>query len=233
MPSSYAAPPTHHELLARRLHAQPQVGDRAVDRVVLGAVRVGVDPAHEVLARARTPRRARAGRRRRAELAALGRLADLDTRRPGPPSAWRVPASDSAPLPTQGVVSGPSLILPIAASSQSPASLRPCSQIQRSACWAPQLWPTIPRQPSSVERAAVHRERAVEARGRRRAQQLGARQPRAVHPVARQVEQRRLGAVEAQLPRDPRRGPRRRAPGRSRPPPLRATRRRPRAARPP
>ena len=56
----------------------------------------------------------------------------------------RSPAMLSAPFATQGVVTGPSLTRPIAASSQSPSAVRPCSQIQRSACWAPQLWPAIP-----------------------------------------------------------------------------------------
>ena len=56
----------------------------------------------------------------------------------------------SAPLPIQGVVTGPIFTRPIAASSQSPSAVSPCSQIQRSACCAPQLWPAIPRQPSTA-----------------------------------------------------------------------------------
>ena len=55
----------------------------------------------------------------------------------------------SAPFATQGVVRGPTFTRPIAASSQSPSSVTPWSQIQRSACCAPQLWPAMPRQPST------------------------------------------------------------------------------------
>ncbi len=40
--------------------------------------------------------------------------------------------------------------MPSAASSQSPSSVSPCSQIQRSACCAPQLWPITPGQPSAT-----------------------------------------------------------------------------------
>ncbi len=102
--------------------------------------------------------------------------------RPGPPSACLTPPSEIAPLPTHGVVSRPSFTRASAASSQSPLAARPCSQIQRSACWVPQLWPITPRQPSTATSAAVDRQRAVEARRRRRAEQLRARQRRPVHP---------------------------------------------------
>src|SRR4051794_25225530 len=70
-----------------------------------------------------------------------------------------------APLPIHGVVHGPSLIRPIAASSQLWPSA-PCSQIQRSACSAPQLWPTMPRQPpTSSDRPATSTEPVNRAAG--------------------------------------------------------------------
>ena len=34
--------------------------------------------------------------------------------------------------------------------SSAPSNPAPWSQIQRSACWVPQLWPTMPRHPSSL-----------------------------------------------------------------------------------
>ena len=65
------------------------------------------------------------------------------------PIAWRSPSRLTAPFATHGVVMPPMITRPIATSIHSPSSVAQCSQIQRSACSAPQLWPTMPRQPSS------------------------------------------------------------------------------------
>ena len=130
---------------------QDEVGDRAVDGVVLGAVGIGVDPADEVLAVGADTALdgdVVAGQRERRAVGPLG--TSVRRMAPSPPSRWRTPSSDRTPLATQGVVHGPTLIRPSAASSQAssrPSKPAPCSQIQRSACWAPQLCPTIPRQP--------------------------------------------------------------------------------------
>ena len=55
-------------------------------------------------------------------------------------------------MATHGVVTGPIRIRPHATSSQvpgeAPSNARPDSQIHSSACCSPQLWPTIPGQPS-------------------------------------------------------------------------------------
>ncbi len=83
----------------------------------------------------------------------------------GPPSRRRSPPACSAPLAIHGVSTGPILTRPTERSSHasgSSSNATPCSQIQRSACSAPQLWPTIPGQPSSVDRRAADRHRAVE-----------------------------------------------------------------------
>src|SRR3954454_10658797 len=69
-----------------------------------------------------------------------------------PPSRCSSPSAYSTPLPIHGVVTGPSLIRPIAASryaSPSESNAVPFVQIQRSACSPPQLWPTMPAQPST------------------------------------------------------------------------------------
>ncbi len=61
-----------------------------------------------------------------------------------------------APLAIHGVVSGPMRMRPSATSSHAsgaPSKPTPCSQIQRSACSAPQLWPTIPGHASSSQRS--------------------------------------------------------------------------------
>ena len=148
--------------LAARRRAPPRrscsAGHRAVDDVVLGAVGVRIAPArrrvfgHPDAARAGACGVA-AGQRQRAPLGALARpparglrgRPDGAAARRGTAPRWRSTASSCPAI----------LILPRATSSHaSGASSKPipCIQIQRSACSEPQLWPTIPRQPSSSRR---------------------------------------------------------------------------------
>ena len=105
-----------------------------------------------------------------------------------------------APLPTHGVVAGPDLhaadrgVEPIAVGRDA-VQPDPALGVLRA--------PVVARHPApAVHRdlAALHRQAAGEARGGRRRQQLGARQPRPVHPCTRQVEEWLLGALERQLP---------------------------------
>jgi hypothetical protein len=59
------------------------------------------------------------------------------------------------PLATHGVTQRPARTRPSTTSSQAPGtSAKPtaCSQTQRSACSAPQLWPVIPRHPATSVR---------------------------------------------------------------------------------
>ena len=100
MPSSYAAPPPTTSSAGgspSRSTLQPHVGDRAVDGVVLGSVRVRVDPADEVLARglhaaAHAHALAGAGGSRSASGASC-----TSTLRPGPPSACAAPVQRQRP----------------------------------------------------------------------------------------------------------------------------------------
>ena len=209
------------EQLAAVVEHDAQLGDRAVERVVLAAAGVGVRP-RDGLAR---------------------RGARLDDRRRGPrrgsPPAW--PATRARPRRRRAGARRPSSVQravgdprrrapgrrgrgrPTRSSHASGASSNatPCSQIQVAACSAPQLWPTIPRQPVDVDAARVADlqpcRRSV-ALGQR-ALELRARQRRAVHPLAREVAQRLGVAAHRQLPGGasgpaPRRG-RGRRPGRS------------------
>ena len=173
-------------------------GDRAVDDVVLAAVRVGVAPARGRLRRG--PRRAP---RRRPPLAGSAQRAAR--RALGDPRAARGQAADAmaAPVERERAVGDPR-----ASSARRPAAVRarrrarrpgvpakpiPCSQIQRSACSEPQLWPTIPGQPrSSIGSRPGSSSDALEAGRGRRARQLRARQRRPVEPRGRQVAQLRL-----------------------------------------
>ena len=151
-----------------------------------------VDPAHEPAARRLDrPAHLNAAARQR-ECAPSGNSVTFARR-----SRCRSPATLSAPLPTHGVVTGPSLMRPIPASSQSPSSVQP---VQPDPALRVLRAPVVARHPAPavhVDRAPVHRERPGEARGRRRRHQLRARQPRAVHPPGRQVEQRLLGRLDA------------------------------------
>ena len=105
-----------------------------------------------------------------------------------------------APLPTHGVVAGPIFTRPIAASSQSPSGVMPCSQIQRSACCAPQLWPAMPRQPSTgISRPFTDRRPEKRAAGAGESNFVRGSGARYIQR-ARQVEERLLGALERQLP---------------------------------
>ena len=179
-------------------HRQPHVGDRAVHGVVLRAVRVRVHPARRS-ARAAPPPSPRTSMPPpdSAKVQPIRELVDL---RRAAARGGR-PRRSSAPFATHGVVTGPSFTRPIAASSQSPSSVSPCSQIQRSACWAPQLWPAMPRQPSTsicaVRRPSAARRSAppgagessfVRGSGARYIQRRG------------QVEERLLGGLEARAP---------------------------------
>ena len=68
-----------------------------------------------------------------------------------PPSRCSAPSTRSSAFPTHGVVSGPTLIFPSAASKQPSPSRNSFAwiQVQRSACSRPQLWPIIPGQAST------------------------------------------------------------------------------------
>ena len=96
----------------RAFDGQLEVGDRAVDRVVLGALGVGVDPADEVLARggdAAADDDVLAGED---EGAARRPTPSTEAERilPKPPSRCASPSRTSIPEGTQGLVQGPSLI---------------------------------------------------------------------------------------------------------------------------
>ena len=95
----------------RPLDRQLQIGDRAVDRVVLAAFRVRVDPADEVLPRRRDPPAdddVLAGQEERA-----ARSGDSSIRAeriaPSPPRRWLAPSNVSIPDGTQGLTREPSL----------------------------------------------------------------------------------------------------------------------------
>ena len=147
-----------------RARRQPHVGDRAVDRVVLGAVGVGVDPADEVpcAARSPTPRTCTSSPGQLEVAARRASRAPASPRAPGPPSAWRAPSSESAPFAIQGVVERAELDrarAPRRASVALPSKSSPCSQIQRSACCGA---PVVADHPApAVERDRVARRRCT------------------------------------------------------------------------
>ena len=135
---------------AQRAAADGEVerGDRAVRAAVLAARRVGVDPGDEL--RRRAPRSQAADRDRppaglSCHAGAPAEAADAArARRRGAARRWRSTAW----------CSGPTLTRPSATSSHAsgaPSKPTPCSQIQRSACSAPQLWPITPGQASSSQ----------------------------------------------------------------------------------
>ena len=202
MPSSYAAPPTTTSSagrLAVALHAQPHVGDRAVERVVLGSVRVRVDPADHVLARGLHAAHHAQPLAGQAEVAAVGRLVHLD-----PPA--RAAERLSAPVQRERPAGHPGRGEP-AELDPAERHVEPFSGAGQAVQPDPALGvlgtPVVPDHPAPAvdgQRAPVDHQGPVEARRRRRAEQLRARQLRPVHPVARQVEQRRLLCGEAQVP---------------------------------
>ena len=112
--------------------------DRAVERVVLAAGRVGVDP-RDGLAGGAATRTTVAPRR---TVAAAG-VASTSTRARKPPSRTRRPrSSSSAPLAIHGVVRPAIRTRPTARSSHAPGAPSkpiPCSHSHVSACCAPQL----------------------------------------------------------------------------------------------
>ena len=193
-----AAPAAAPSRSTRRRH----VGDRAVDGVVLAARPGPRRPSRRspcaaprtLAAHARCP--CRPGRK--SQPSGASRTSSL---RPGPPSAWRSPLERERAVRDPRGRDRPELdpaergVEP----RRRPRSA-PCSQIQRSACCAPQLWPIMPRQPSTRTLRPSDAQRPAEAGRRQRAEQLRARQRRAVHPGARQVEQRRARRLEAQVP---------------------------------
>ena len=146
----------------------------------------------------------------------------VERTRSAPPSAWRSPSIESAPLAIQGVVSGPTFTRPIAASSQvlsgCPRSRSRAARPSARRAAAPQLWPTMPRQPSSSTLRPFTLRRPLKSAAGVRAERLRARHARAVHPAARQMEAAAARHPRSRAPRSRRRHPS------SPPPPARAGR---------
>ena len=184
---------------AQRAAADGRARARAIEQLraaVLAAGRVGVDPGDERCA-ALPPRSCRSPTAIVAAVGALGHAGALAepadparARRRGAARRWRSTAS----------VSGPTLTRPSATSSHAsgaPSKPTPCSQIQRSACSAPQLWPTMPGQRVELP--------VLDAAGDRRVRAAGSRvlvrgSGASYEPRWGRCAQRRGGGAEAEIP---------------------------------
>ena len=177
------------------LDLQLQVGDRAVERVVLGALRVRVDPGDEVAGLRRRPARGasrpcpRSGTRSWSAASSTF----VDRMRSKPPRRCSAPSMRSIPLATQGVVSGPILIRPAAMSKKLPRSPAEVGALDPHPALGVLGAPVVADHPGpagDLDPLAADRDLAVEARARVGAQELGPGQRGVVEALVGEVVER-------------------------------------------
>ena len=215
------APPSHSPARPSRSDAQAHVGDRAVDGVVLRARPGPRRPSRRSpCARAATLPRTRTPLPVSSEVAAIRRLAHLAACGPGPPSG--VPAAAERERAAGHPRRREPAELDLArAPRRASRRLRSGRAARSSARRAGRPSCARSRRASRRRSAAARRSRSEPSKRAAGAGLSslvrGSRRP--VHPGARQMEERRLGSREAQVPLGAVDRPRGRAGAASRPPP--------------